>query len=179
MIPRRATIDEDGFFHPCPMHNNEMQIDSHVWELLREKPSHTERQEGRERAACVAETAIAASNGKMGPLQDSVRDAFEKIGGDPDKFKKYAADLQKELKAEGIDVRFSGNTIAFHREGDPLAVEFQLQSGFGDRYTAVRAQPYDWHSKKDVQGEDPRRIVSGFTGDWRDQIITYSRFANS
>ncbi|MEZ4534504.1 MAG: hypothetical protein R3D26_05755 [Cyanobacteriota/Melainabacteria group bacterium] len=97
-------------------------------------------------------------------VQDSIKQAFEASKGNPADFEKFGQQLQKKLADQGYDVRFGKDAVSLHRQGAENAVEFKIDGDInvfsGKLDGRVKAQSYNWQSKKDVD-VDPEIALSG------------------
>ena len=96
-------------------------------------------------------------------VQDSIKQAFEASKGNPADFEKFGQQLQKKLADQGYDVRFGKDAVSLHRQGAENAVEFKIDGDInvfsGKLDGRVKAQSYNWQSKKDVD-VDPEIALS-------------------
>jgi hypothetical protein len=102
------------------------------------------------------EAAAAARGGDVTKLQQSLKTAFEQLGGDQAAFKAFGQQLAKDLGKDGITVKAGNGVMSMHRDGSPTGVEFKMDGKVdfqtGKVKADVKAQTYDWVTKKDVPG---------------------------
>ena len=119
-------------------------------------------QDKLDRKAAVDSTSNAARAGDSNQLQKSLKDAFEKMGGDPNKFEKYGKELAEQLKKEGITVKPGKGSIAFHKDGSGDGVEYKMDGNLDPQTGKVvgeaKAQSYDWVTKQDTN-KNPNDVI--------------------
>lgn len=103
----------------------------------------------------VASSTKAIKSGSLSDIEKHLASAYAKWGKNGNDFDAFAYKLQQQLKDEGFDVKIGGRdkgrTINVHRHGADNAVEFFINSENGA--AKVKAQSYDWVTKKDVRQE--------------------------
>ncbi|MBX9690492.1 MAG: hypothetical protein K2X27_27500 [Candidatus Obscuribacterales bacterium] len=122
-------------------------------------------QDKLDRAVAVDASTKAASGGDAAGLQKQLQSAFEKMGGDPNKFQRFAEDLATKLKDEGITVKAGKGSVAFHKDGSADAVEFKMDGNLdpttGKIKGEAKAQSYDWVTKQDTS-KDANAVIKDF-----------------
>ncbi len=99
--------------------------------------------------------AVALPSNRFKVLEQSLKEAYEKHGGDHSMFQHFGRTLATEMSKSGITVRTSREGISFRSEEQELAVEFQLKSKVEPTSrkvhdVTVTAKAYDWVTKADV-----------------------------
>lgn len=136
-------------------------------------------QDKLDRKAAVESTSNAAKSGDAAQLQKTLKDAFEKMGGDPNKFEKFGKELAEQLKKEGITVKPGKASIAFHKDGSADGVEYKMDGNLdpstGKVVGEAKGTAYDWVTKQDtnkkasdVVGQLNQKDLNGNNGKIRD-----------
>lgn len=136
-------------------------------DVLKEMTSEKSEQPAPQKS--IAEVARDASSaikaGDMSSIQKSLKDAFEAVNGDAREFAKFNARLAEQLKKDGITLKFDkdqGTQVSIHRDGSAHAVDFTLSPNSATGRPDIKAQAYDWQTKRDVDNVSAGDIVRDF-----------------
>lgn len=100
----------------------------------------------------LVESAVLA--GDSAALTLSLKEAYEKMGGDATKFELFGNELAGRLLKHGIVVTPGKRGMSIHKNGLPDAVEYQMDGNVdlktGKVIASIKAQAYDWVTKKSI-----------------------------